>query len=84
MNNPPRSATLEKEEDPHKTLATIFDCMDKESLQRKLWELLKASITGSFHTIPQEEQRVLIIAYEQLAILLEAAHKIHIRQKYNH
>jgi|GEM_PF-3832856 len=83
MNNPPRHVTLEPDEDPHKALATIFDCMDKESLRQKLWELLKTSITGSFHTIPQEEQRILIIAYEQLAVLLEAAHEIHVRQTSN-
>jgi hypothetical protein len=79
MNNLPLHATLEIKEDPHEVLAQIFDCMDKNSLQKHLWELLKTSITGSFHTIPPDEQKVLVIAYEQLSVLLETAHEIHIR-----
>lgn len=70
--------TNEELANPYLVIEELFDFAHLPDVRELLWEWLKATVTGSYHrTLSANEQEAIIILFEKLDKLVEAAHKLH-------
>lgn len=74
----PRRLNAEEMKDPLLAIHEFFACAHLPEIRQQLWELLKATITGSYcHVLNRQERSDLIHLYEKLEKLIEAAHLLY-------
>lgn len=73
----PRKLTAEQVANPMLVVHALFDFAHLPQLREMLWHLLRAVVTGSYASLPQDEKNDLLYFYEQLEKLMEAAHLLH-------
>lgn len=76
---------LNKEElaDPHLAIKDFFSFAHLPEVREMLWLSLKSNVTGSFpqgDALNPKERYYIVLLYEQLLRLVEAAHLINERQ----
>jgi len=71
---------LTKEEiaNPNLVIDELFDFAHLPDVRELLWEWLKTTVTGSYtKTLTAREREAIIILYEKMEKLVEAAHVLH-------
>ncbi|MBL7735945.1 MAG: hypothetical protein JNL51_10825 [Chitinophagaceae bacterium] len=77
----PRKLSKEEIENPYEVIHNLFDFAELPFIREQLWELLKLTISGSYHKQSRSDRANLLFFYEKLETLVEAAHIIHQRTK---
>jgi len=75
---------LNKEEidDPSLVIAELFDLAHLPQVREILWDWLKATVTGSYpKSLSSKERTAIILLYEKVEKLVEAAHIMHERKR---
>jgi hypothetical protein len=73
----PRNLSKEEMEDPYKVIHSLFDYGHLPQIRFMLWDLLKITITGTYHQQKPGERASLLHFYEKLEKLVEAVHILH-------
>ncbi len=82
----PATYKLSPEEinDPTLVIAELFDLARLPQVRSILWDWLKATVTGSYpKSLSNKERTEIILLYEQVEKLIEAAHIIHERKRHS-
>jgi len=73
----PRKLSKEEIENPYDVIDNFFDFAHLPQIRDELWEMLKLTVTSSYHIQPRRDRANLLYFYEKLEQLIEAAHVIH-------
>lgn len=61
--------------DPEMVIEELFDFADLQQVRGMLWNWLKATVTGGYpEDLDKEERNEIILLYEKIEKLVEAAH----------
>ena len=79
----PEALLLNDEEraDPYLVIHDFFNYAKLPEVREALWEWVKATVTGDYHTYSRREKASLVYLYERIEHLIEASHIIHERTK---
>lgn len=70
-------------DDPLLVMAELFDLTRLPQVRGILWDWLKATVTGSYpKTLGKNERTEIIMLYEKIEKLVEAAHVLHERKRH--
>ena len=76
--------TEEEINDPFLVVHDLFDFGDFNDIKKMFWDFFKATITGTYSKkLRRDEQFDIVILYEYLEKLIEAAHLINEKNKLN-
>lgn len=74
----PRKLSAEEIEDPFMVIHNFFSTGHLPQIREMLWELMKATVTGSFcSALTRRERADMVYFYEQLEKIVEAIHLLH-------
>ncbi len=73
----PCRLSREEAEDPYAVIQELFTYVHLPQAREQLWELLKTTVTGTWHQQKPKERSAILYFYEKLEKLIEAAHLIH-------
>lgn len=77
----PRKLSKEEVENPYQVIDNFFDFAHLPQIRTELWEMLKLTVSSSYHIQRRRDRANLLYFYEKLEQLVEAAHIIHQREK---
>jgi hypothetical protein len=77
----PRKLSKEDMQNPYRVINDLFDYAHLPQIREHLWELLKLTISSSYHKQSRRDRANVLTFYEKLEQLVEAAHIIHRRRK---
>lgn len=77
----PRKLSKEEIENPYQIIDNFFDFAHLPQIREELWEMLKLTVSSSYHIQPRRDRANLLYFYEKLEQLVEAVHIIHQREK---
>lgn len=67
---------------PQLVIDDLFDFAHLPDIRELMWEWLKVTVTGTYHKeLSSSERSAILILYERLTKLVEAAHVIHITER---
>lgn len=68
---------------PHLVIDRFFDYAGLESLQEHLWDWFKLTVSGTYNTqlIDKNRRYDMILFYEHMERIIEAAHIIYLQNK---
>jgi hypothetical protein len=76
----PRKLSKEEIENPYQVIDNFFDFAHLPQIRDELWEMLKLTVSSSYHIQPRRNRANLLYFYEKLEQLVEAVHVIHRRK----
>jgi hypothetical protein len=78
----PRVLNQAERENPQQVIHDFFSYCHLPEIRKKLWELLKTTVTGDYcRALTRRERSSMLYFYEQLEKLVEAAHVLHRKLK---
>lgn len=77
----PRKLSKEEIADPYEVIHDFFSFAHLPSIRNHLWELLRLTVSGSYHKQSRINRTNVLFFYEKLETLVEAVHIIHQRTK---
>jgi hypothetical protein len=75
----PRCLSKEEIENPYTVLTDFFSYGHIPEIRNQLWELLKLTVSSSYHKQSRREKADLVYFYDRLSKLIEAIYLIHCR-----
>lgn len=74
--------SAEEINDPALVIAELFDLARLPQVRSILWDWLKSTVTGSYpKSLSNKERTEIIMLYEKIEKLVEAAHILHERKR---
>jgi hypothetical protein len=79
---PPQKLTPSEIANPHQVIYELFDFAHLPRIRELLWEFFKTTVIGNYtHELHRRERELLVMVYEKIEKLIEAAHIINEKQK---
>ncbi|HEX2630681.1 MAG TPA: hypothetical protein VHM26_16810 [Chitinophagaceae bacterium] len=73
----PRKLSNEEIADPNLVIAAFFDFAHLPQIREMLWDFLKITVSGTWHTESGESRNDMLYFFEKLEKVIEAIHIIY-------